>query len=130
WCEIQVRTIRRAHDRTILVVTVGARARPKRPFGLVRVELRQDLRHRTFELPLVAPRVDRDAKRLDLRTDLLEHRLHGIAVTGGDLVDVLAHVAALGRILAAPSCLDRLSKELDLPAGIVEVVLLLDLVPG
>jgi hypothetical protein len=53
---------------------------------------------------------------------------NGIAVELGELVDVLALIAALGRVLAAAACLDRLAEEVDLPPGVVEVVLPLDLV--
>ena len=62
--------------------------------------------------------------------DLLQHVRDGIAVEPRELVDVLALVAALGWILAAPARLDRGAEELDLPAGVVEVVLALDLMTG
>ena len=48
----------------------------------------------------------------------------------GQLLDVLAAVAVLGRRLAASQRFDRGAEELHLTAGVVVVVLALDLVPG
>ncbi len=53
-----------------------------------------------------------------------------IAVELRELGDVLALVAVLGRLLAAPRRLDGRCETLHLRAGVVVVVLALDLVPG
>ena len=127
-CEIQIRAVGRAHQRTVLVVAVRTRSRPQRPFRFVCVELRQDRRNLVLELRLPAPRVDRDPKRLDLPADLLEHRVHRVALVPRDLVHVVADVALGRRFIPTASRLHRLAEELDLPAGVVEVVLLVDLV--
>src|SRR5439155_6496785 len=66
----------------------------------------------------------------DLAADFLQHRLDGIAGVRRNLLEVVAHVAALGWRLATPARLDRLPEEVDLTARVVEVVLLPDCVTG
>jgi len=56
--------------------------------------------------------------------------LDRVAVDLGELVDVVTLVPALGRLLPAPPRLDGGAKEIDLPTGVVEVVLAFDLVSG
>ena len=67
---------------------------------------------------------------LELLLDLPHHQLHRIALARGDLLDVRARVAVLGRLLSPPPCLDRLTERVDLPADVVVVVLALDRVAG
>src|SRR6185503_19067074 len=55
-------------------------------------------------------------------------RFDRVAVDLRELVDVITLVPALGRLLPPSPRLDGGAKELDLPAGVVEVVLALDLV--
>ena len=64
----------------------------------------------------------------DLATDLSEHVLDRVDAERGELVDVLALIAALGQLLPPPPRLDRRPEEVDLPPGVVEVVLARDLV--
>ena len=59
-----------------------------------------------------------------------EHRRNGIAVERGQVRDVRALIAVLGRLLPAPHCLDRGPEAIHLRAGVVVVVLALDGVPG
>ena len=60
----------------------------------------------------------------------LEHRGYRIARELGQLTHVLAPVAVLRRLLPAPHRLDRRPEEFHLRAGVVVVVLPLDVVPG
>jgi hypothetical protein len=94
--EVQVRPVGRTNERAVLVVAVGARARPDRPLGLVGVEARQDLGNVLLDLTLVPPRVDVDAEVGDLAADLPEHVLDGIDPERSELIDVLALITALG----------------------------------
>ena len=71
-----------------------------------------------------------DPEALERRLDLLEHRRHRIALERGELGDVRALVAVLGRLLPAPDRLDRGPEALHLRAGVVVVVLALDRVAG
>ena len=57
-------------------------------------------------------------------------RVGGARDLRGELGDVLALVAVLGRLLAARAGLDRLAERCDLAAGVVDVVLALDGVAG
>ena len=59
-----------------------------------------------------------------------QHRGDRVALQGGELVDVVALVAVLGRLLPAPHRLDRGAEPVHLRAGVVVVVLALDLVAG
>ena len=81
-----------------------------------------------FDVALMAPGVHVNPKLRDLAADLLEHVLDGIAAQPGELVDVLALVAAFRRLLPTPARLDGRAEQIDLAAGVVEVVLALDLV--
>ena len=125
---VEVRTVLGTDQRTILVVAVGARPRPDRSFRLVGVQLRQDAGNFLFDLALMAPAVDRDPKLRDLPADFAEHVLDRVDVERRELIDVLALVATLRQLLAAPACLHGGAEEVHLPAGVVEVVLALDFV--
>jgi len=65
---------------------------------------------------------------LQCLADRFDHRRHRVSLTLRDLEDVVAEVAAFGRLLPVPPGLDRGAKEIDLCAVIVDVVLALDLV--
>ena len=119
-----------ADEHAILVVAVRARARPERAVLLERVEQRDRLRDLGLDVALPLPRVEVDAEALERRLDPLEHRRHRIAGKRRELRDVLAVVAVLGRLLAAPHRLDRRVEALHLRAGVVVVVLALDVVTG
>ena len=94
------------------------------------------------EVALGEPGVEADAEALEGRPHLLEHQLdpapaERLAVGGvdalgrdplGQLGDVLARVAVLGRLGAGHPGGDRVGEALDLAAGVVDVVLALDLV--
>ena len=71
-----------------------------------------------------------DAEPLERRLDPRQHRRDRIALEGGELADVVPLVAVLRRLLPTPDRLHRRAKELHLRAGIVVVVLALDLVPA
>src|SRR5207244_155323 len=123
--EVEVRTVLRPDERTILVVAVCARPRPERSFRFVGVELRQNLWDVLFDVPLMTPTVDGNPKLRDLLADLVEHVLDRVDVELGELVDVLTLIAALGRLFAASPRFHRGPKELHLPAGVAEVRLTL-----
>ena len=125
---VEVRTVLGTNQRAILVVPVRARARPDRPFRFIGVQVRQHAGDFLLDLALMAPAVDRNSELRDLLPNLLEHVLDRIDVECGELVDVLPLVAALGRLLTTPTCFDGGAEKLHLPAGVVEVVLALDLV--
>jgi hypothetical protein len=67
---------------------------------------------------------------LERRLDRSEHVRHRIAVELRQIVDVLADVAVLRRLLAAAARIDRRPEAIHLPAGVVEVVLLNHVVAG
>jgi len=71
-----------------------------------------------------------DPEALQRRLDPLEHLRHRVALLGRELGDVLPLVTVLRRLLPAPDRLDRLAELRHLCAGIVVVVLALDVVPG
>ncbi len=71
-----------------------------------------------------------NAKNVERPLDLLEHPRHRVLVARRELVDIGAAVAVLGGLLPSPSRLDRGPELLHLRAGVVVVVLALDLVPG
>jgi hypothetical protein len=76
---------------------------------------------------------ERPADPLDQEPDALDGELGGAPVRGvgdllGELAYVVARVAVLGRLLPARPREDRLAEPVDLTAGVVEVVLALDLV--
>ncbi len=71
-----------------------------------------------------------DAEPLERRLDPLEHDRNGVARKRRELDDVVALVAVLGRLLAAPYSLDGRLEALHLRTGVVVVVLALDVVPG
>ena len=76
---------------------------------------------------------ERPADPLDQELDALRGELGGAALRGardllGELAHVVALVAVLRRLLAARPGQDRRAEPVDLPAGVVEVVLALDLV--
>src|SRR4029079_14049071 len=104
-----------------------ASASPERPVRFERVELRQHHGDVLLDVALMTPGVDGNAELRDLAADLFEHVLDRVAVDLRELVDVIALVPALGRLLPTSPRLDGGAKELDLPAGVVEVVLAFDL---
>src|SRR5207248_215618 len=122
--------LRRADENAIVVVPVLRGRRPDRAVLLVRVESRQELIEAALELALQGPGVEVDAKAVERSLDLLEHARDGILVTRGQLLHVRAVVAVLGRLLSAAPRLDRGAELLHLRAGVVVVVLALDLVAG
>jgi hypothetical protein len=70
-----------------------------------------------------------DPEALQALLDPAEHGRHGVALERGELLDVVAGVALLGRRLTPPRCLDGRAEALHLRAGVVVVVLALHLVP-
>ena len=106
-----------------------ARARPQRAVVLERVEQRDRLGYLELDRALPLPRVEVDAEALERRLDPLEHDRNSVAVELRELRDVIALVAVLGRLLAAPRRLDGLCETLHLSTGVVVVVLALDLMP-
>ncbi len=106
-----------------------ARARPQRAVLLERVEQRDRLGDLELDRALPLPRVEVDAEALERRLDPLEHDRNRVAVELRELSDVVALVAVLGRLLAAPRRLDGGCETLHLSARVVVVVLALDLVP-
>ena len=120
-----------ADQHPVLVVAVRGRARPDGPVLLVRVQPRQVLGQPLLELALHRPGVEVDP-------EALERRLDPVAASAGtgssgscrQLGDVVALVAVLGRLLPAPPRLDGGAELLHLGAGVVVVVLALDVVPG
>ena len=120
----------RPDEHAILVVAVRARPRPQCPVGLERVQERDRFGDLGLCVALQGPAVEVDSEALERRLDALEHRRHGIAGKCGELGDVLAAVAVLGRLFAASDRLDRGVETLHLPPRVVVVVLALDLVAG
>ena len=115
-----------ADDDAVLVVAEARRRRPDRAVLLVRLDRGEHLRHVLLDLALAAPRVDVDAEPLERRLDRLAHRRDGIV--SREVAEVVAVVAVLGRLLPAPHRLDRRAELVHLRAGVVVVVLALDVV--
>ena len=119
----------RADQHAVVVVAVGGRARPDGAVLLVRVE-------RAAGTPAAAARARSAAPTSrsgcgSARGSPRSARAScgtGSLVGGGELGDVLAPVAVLGRLLPAPDRLDRGAEALHLRAGVVVVVLARDLV--
>ena len=120
----------RADEDPVLLVTVLARSGPYRSVGLVGIELGDRSRDLGLDDRLPLPRVDPDPEPEESRLDLAQHPRHGVSVRVRELVDVGTVVAVVGGLLAAPARGHRLTEPLDLPTGVVEVVLLLDRVGG
>ena len=120
----------RADENAILVVSVSTRPSPERIVVLERVEERDRLGDLGLDDALPLPCVEVHAEALERGLDPREHRRHGIAGKRRELRDVLAPVATLGRLLAAAHRLDRGVEQLHLGAGVVVVVLALDIVAG
>ena len=97
---------------------------------LVRVERRERLRDLGLDDALPLEGVEVDAEPLERRLDLPEHPRDGVALLAGELGDVLAPVAVLRRLLAAPDGVDGGAEEVHLRAGVVVVVLALDVWPA
>ena len=107
------------------------RAQPDGTVLLVRVEPAAcSFGEPLLELALERPGVEMDAEALERRLDLRQHRGHGVAVQLGQRVHVLTLVAVLRRLLAAADGVHGCPELLHLRAGVVVVVLALDLVPG
>jgi hypothetical protein len=70
-----------------------------------------------------------DPEALQRRLDLLQHLRHRVAVEGGEVANVIPLVAVLRGLLPVPNGRDRGAETLHLRAGVVVVVLALDLVP-
>ena len=117
-----------ADEDAVLVVAVAGRPRPDRAVLLVRVEQRDRLGDLGLDLGLPRPRVEVDAEALERRLHLREHRRHRVARQRGELLHVRAAIAVLRRLFATPQRLDRLVEALHLRAGVVVVVLALDVV--
>jgi hypothetical protein len=120
--------LRRADQHAVVVVAVGRGARPDGAVLLVGVQSREVFGQALLELALQHPRIEVDAEALEARLDLFQHPGNRIVVARGELGDVVAPVAVLGRLLAAPDSLDRGVEALQLRAGVVVVVLARDLV--
>ncbi len=103
---VEVAPVSRADERPVLVVAVRGRARPQRPFCLVRLDSLERRRNLCRDLDLAHPRVDVDPQLLQFGADGRCHELDRIALTGRDLLHVGAAVAVLGRLLPTPSRLD------------------------
>ena len=106
------------------------RRRPDRAVLLVRLESRRARSgRRCLDRALAAPRVEVDAEPLERRLDRLaaSRRPGRLAL---EVAEVVAVVAVLGRRLPAPHRLDRRAELVHLRAGVVVVVLALDLVPA
>ena len=119
-----------ADQHAVVVVPVGRRAGPDGAVLLVGVEPRQELGQPLLELALLRPAVEMDPEALERLLDLRQHQRHGVAAQRREVGDVGALVAVLGRLLATPARLDRGAEELHLAAGVVVVVLALDVVAG
>ena len=120
----------RADDHAILVVAVRGRPRPEGALRLVGVDRLERLGDLRLDDALALERVEVDAEALEGRLDLLEHPRHGVARLPREVGDVVALVAVLGRLLAAPDRLDGRAEPVHLRPGVVVVVLALDPVPG
>src|SRR5579885_59482 len=118
-----------AADAVVVVAELG-RADPQRALGLVRRQPGEQLRQPLLEHALARPRVEVDAEALERVLDPLPHVRDGIAGQLGQLADVLAAVAVLGRLAALAHRLDRRAEAVHLRAGVVVVVLALDVVAG
>ena len=105
---------------------VGAQSVPSASY----VSIRSRAAGSPPDVDLTHPRVEADPEALELRADHAHHQLDGIALARRDLLDVVAAVAVLRRLLPTPPRLDRFAEELDLTADVVVVVLALDVVPG
>ena len=117
------------HD-AVLVVAVGGGAHPGGAVLDEGVDRLQGLGDLLLDHRLLLPRVDVDAEARERCLDRLQHVRHGVAVELRQVVDVLADVAVLRGRLAATARVDRQAELLHLPARVVEVVLLDDVVAG
>src|SRR5439155_3456957 len=71
-----------------------------------------------------------NAEALERLLDVLSHQVDGIPCLARELRDVVAPIAVLGRLLPTSRRLDGLAEPVHLRAGVVVVVLALDLVAG
>jgi len=136
----------RPHEHAVLVVAERRRPQPERAVRAVQVPLLLQAGERAVdrarralvERTLGEPAVEVDAVGLERRADpgdderdaALGERV-GVEIGGagdlvGELLDVLALVAVLGRLLAAGTGADRLGEAAHLGALVVEVVLGVD----
>ena len=131
----------RANDHPVLVVAELGRPEPQCAVQLVRVAgglqpLDRPIdRAVLVQRPLEEPAVELDPESIKRHPDLGDHRLgacarplldrrvRGQPQPGGDLGHVLAAVAVLGHLLAARPRHQRRAEQVDLAAGVVEVVL-------
>ncbi len=125
--EVRRRPVR-ANEHTILLVPVGGRPRPQRPVRLVGVEQRHCLGDLGLDDALPLVRVEMDAEPLQARLDQVQHARHRVALLARQVGHVGAPVAVVGRLLPAPRRFDRLAEAVHLRAGVVVVVLPLDVV--
>src|SRR5436190_2661997 len=127
---------RRRHTRSLcdwssdvcssdLLVAELRRADPHRPVALVRRQPLEQLRQLALERALERERVEMDAEALQRRLDRVQHLRNRVALVCGELADVVAAVAVLRRLLAAPRRLDRRPEQVELPSRVVVVVLAL-----
>ena len=134
----------------VLVVAERRGPQPDRPLALVDVAARAERLDRPLELParvqraLREPAVEANAEAIQRRLDPLAHRLDPtvgevveIAGVGtgrgqllGELGDVFALVALVGRLPSPHASGDGLGEAAHLAAGVVQVVLPLDPVAG
>src|SRR4029079_3280762 len=117
-------------DHAILLVSGGGGPGPHGAVLLIAVNPRHQLRQPLRKLALERPRGEVDAGPLARRLDTRQHGRDRVALEGGELADVVALVAVLRRVLPASHRLYRRAEELHLRAGVVVVVLALDLAPA
>ena len=118
------RTTTRSLSSPCALVRAHTRAVP-----LVGLERRERLRDLRLDDALPLEAVEVDAEPLERRLDLPEHPRDGVALLAGEHRDVLAPVAVLRRLFSPPDGVDRRAEEVHLRAGVVVVVLALDVVP-
>ena len=115
--------LRRADQHPVLLVSVLGGASPDRSVLLVGVDARKELGEPLLELALKGPRVEVHAEALECRLDALEHPRHRVAGLCGEVRDVRAAIALLGRLLSYPDSLHGFAEQLHLPSRVVVVVL-------
>ena len=104
-----------------------AQSAPSCLVGLERGERLGDL---CLDDALALEAVEVDAEPLEGGLDLAEHPRDRVALLACEAGDVLAAVAVLGWLLSAPDGVDGRAEEVHLRAGVVVVVLALDVVAG
>ncbi len=117
-----------ADDHAVLVVPPLRRREPLGAVLLVQRQLGQHGLEVGLDVALAHPALDVDAEALERRAELLEHELHRVALGRGELDEVLALVAVLGRLLPPGARVDGRAEADDLLADVVHVELARDLV--